>query len=989
MGTAFAASPCDDALYPNQCGYFGSGSLPPYVHDAITAKGGTIGTGSVLVLTSGNPAETSDTISNDMNHNGCGTNPDGWQTYDCNTLNNYVPPQDSVVLALSSEWFEWYQTIFTDWMIISGAGVPPVDVSINSWINNKVDILPYGPMDTGVVILTSLSQSKMINLKVADSGDHIYDTAIVIVPSTWFGIVASTNQNNTILCGNGNLEPGEDCDDGNTIPDDDCNSLCLGNQTPGAPQASQTCGNLVYSWPSGTTSPYTCGADLCMGYRCVQGNTISPACYTAEQCAAACVGSCVDVQTAQMDCANMCSIQPPLTSPSTPPATCSNLTYVWPDGTTMPYSCNDTCAGQRCVKGTVISPECYAAGNCIDACTGGTCVDLPAPDCSSICALGDEAATQQSGDPCNTAGETRLSANQKGACFGNQEICDGATMTWQPNGDFFINPEDELCNGIDDNCNGIVDDMFETCGDPGLCQNTVNTCDPNNPTVPVVCTPLPAPSPVEICNDGLDNDCDGSADDGCECGDNECMPGENFIICPADCPFVPNTPCEDGDFCTIGDVYDLNGACQGGQTITCEDNNLCTTNETCDPNSGCSATKLDCDDADPCTIDSCDSATGCIHDPNPSSACTDADQDGYAADLDCDDNNPNINPGATELCNGIDDDCDSAVDEGYNVGAACQSSPNSCGDVNYGNNACDADGLGTHCDAITPAERPNWNQACTSAPNSCGDTNQGMTDCNGICMAQAPADPPGYGDSCTSQQNACGETSQGTIQCDGTCSAVPPIAADSDNDGTPDCLDQCPYDSSKTSPGLCGCGLPDSLNTYYRDADSDGYGDALDSTQACTMPSGYVTDYSDCDDSKASVNPGAPEICDNIDNNCNGLIDENVDIDKDGVDDCSQDLCSGTKADSQYIPRVPLLWLNKNRWVLEDSGGIFKWTSTKIDKNFKPTISYTDGCSCKQILDNLSKMGHEKLFKQHPENLMAQYLFGCTKVTLEDWHEQN
>jgi len=178
MGAAFAATPCDSAVYPDQCGYFDSGTLPPYVQDAITAKGGTITTGSVLVLTSGNPGETSTTISNDMNHNGCGTNPDGYQTYDCNLLNNFIPPQDSVVLALSSEWFEWYQTIYTDWMTISGAGVTTVDVSINSWINNKVDIIPYGPMDTGVVILTSLSQSKMIDLR-----SRIQETTYMTQPS--------------------------------------------------------------------------------------------------------------------------------------------------------------------------------------------------------------------------------------------------------------------------------------------------------------------------------------------------------------------------------------------------------------------------------------------------------------------------------------------------------------------------------------------------------------------------------------------------------------------------------------------------------------------------------------------------------------------------------------------------------------------------------------------------------------------------------------
>lgn len=126
-GNVKAATPCDGATQPGQCGWFDSGTLPPFVKDAITAKGGALGAGNVLVLTSGDPGDPDDMISNDMNLPGCGTNPDGWDTYDCNLLHNYVPPEDSVVLALSSEWFEWYQTIYTDWMTISGGGVPTVE----------------------------------------------------------------------------------------------------------------------------------------------------------------------------------------------------------------------------------------------------------------------------------------------------------------------------------------------------------------------------------------------------------------------------------------------------------------------------------------------------------------------------------------------------------------------------------------------------------------------------------------------------------------------------------------------------------------------------------------------------------------------------------------------------------------------------------------------------------------------------------------------
>ena len=72
-------------------------------------------------------------------------------------------------------------------------------------------------------------------------------------------------------------------------------------------------------------------------------------------------------------------------------------------------------------------------------------------------------------------------------------------------------------------------------------------------------------------------------------------------------------------------------------------------------------------------------------------------------------------------------------------------------------------------------------------------------------------------------------------------------------------------------PGVDTCVYP---VTYYIDADSDTYGLAGSDSLACSVPVGYVTDNTDCDDTNADVYPTALEICDGLDNNCDGFIDE-------------------------------------------------------------------------------------------------------------------
>ena len=79
---------------------------------------------------------------------------------------------------------------------------------------------------------------------------------------------------------------------------------------------------------------------------------------------------------------------------------------------------------------------------------------------------------------------------------------------------------------------------------------------------------------------------------------------------------------------------------------------------------------------------------------------------------------------------------------------------------------------------------------------------------------------------------------------------------------------------------------------WYRDADSDGFGDAEATTTACEQPSGYLSWGLDCDDADASVSPLAYEVCNGVDDDCDGSVDDQkldidwyADLDGDGYGD--------------------------------------------------------------------------------------------------------
>lgn len=141
------------------------------------------------------------------------------------------------------------------------------------------------------------------------------------------------------------------------------------------------------------------------------------------------------------------------------------------------------------------------------------------------------------------------------------------------------------------------------------------------------------------------------------------------------------------------------------------------------------------------------------------------------------------------------------------------------------------------------------------------------------------ADNDTYGDP-ASPVISCSGAPVGTVadntDCNDANAAVYPGAAEVCNNIDDDC-------NGATDDGL-------SFTTYYADADLDNFGNAAVTVSTCNgAPSGYVVDNTDCNDANAGVNPAAIELCNSIDDDCDGSTDEGFDVDNDGFTSCNGD----------------------------------------------------------------------------------------------------
>ena len=248
----------------------------------------------------------------------------------------------------------------------------------------------------------------------------------------------------------------------------------------------------------------------------------------------------------------------------------------------------------------------------------------------------------------------------------------------------------------------------------------------------------------------------------------------------------------------------------------------------------------------------------------------DADLDGYTAATDCDDTDADVHPDATELCNGVDDDCDGTTDE------------DDADDAPTWHFDRDGDGYGSDDPTRVACTQPD---GMTSEGGDCDDAYEDVwpgaveycngidDDCDGLTDEDDAVDPTTwYADL---DGDGFGDESNGAEACDRPSGSVADASDcdDADEDVWPGAVEYC-NGIDDDCDGLTDEDDAVDPTTWYADLDGDGFGDAEFNVEACSPPDGMIADATDCDDTDPDAWPGAPETCNGRDDDCDGETDE-------------------------------------------------------------------------------------------------------------------